>query len=62
MTLPVHGGYARMKTGEHWKTDVLAGIVLGATAGWYRPREIRTFALPLLWHGEHVAPHGRHEA
>ena len=57
--LPVYDGYARMKTRGHWQTDVLAGIAIGAAAGWYAHRRNHSFSLQLMPQGLQVGLRGR---
>jgi undecaprenyl-diphosphatase len=33
--LPVYDAIARMKLQAHWQSDVIAGLALGAAAGYY---------------------------
>ena len=33
--LPLYDGFARIKVQAHWQTDVLAGLAIGAAAGYY---------------------------
>lgn len=38
LTLAGAVSYSRLYVGVHWPTDVLAGMVLGATCGWLGTR------------------------
>ena len=49
--LPVYVGVARMKSQAHWQSDILAGGLLGAGAGYYAFHNDRNWSASLLPHG-----------
>jgi membrane-associated phospholipid phosphatase len=48
--LPAYEALARVKSGEHWQTDVLAGWALGTVTGYLAHRRDNPFILELLPH------------
>lgn len=48
--LPAYEAVARVKVGEHWQTDVLAGWALGTLTGYLAHRRDNPFILQLLPH------------
>ena len=49
--LPAYDAIARVKVGEHWQTDVLAGWALGTATGYLAHERNSPFILGLLPHG-----------
>jgi len=53
--LPAYDAVARVKVHGHWQSDVLAGLALGTTAGWFAHARLRTpLVLGVLPHGFYV--------
>ena len=48
--LPAYEAVARVKVGEHWQTDVLAGWALGTATGYFAHRRDSPFILQLMPH------------
>jgi undecaprenyl-diphosphatase len=48
--LPAYESVARVKSGEHWQTDVLAGWALGTVTGYLAHRRDSPFILQLMPH------------
>jgi hypothetical protein len=46
--LPAYEAAARVKSGEHWQTDVLAGWALGTLTGYLAHRRDSPFILQLM--------------
>jgi membrane-associated phospholipid phosphatase len=46
--LPAYEAVARVKTGAHWQTDVLAGFALGTLTGYLAHRRASPFILQLM--------------
>jgi undecaprenyl-diphosphatase len=46
--LPAYEMVARVKAQEHWQTDVIAGAVLGAAAGWFEYERKSPFVFYLM--------------
>ena len=49
--LPAYDAVARVKSGSHWQTDVLAGWALGTAVGYWTARRNSPFFLQVLPHG-----------
>lgn len=49
--LPAYDAVARVKSGAHWQTDVLAGWALGTAFGYWSARRNSPFFLQVLPHG-----------
>jgi len=49
--LPVYDAIARVKSGEHWQTDVLAGFAIGTGTGYWAHGRDNPFILGVLPHG-----------
>ncbi|HEY6865178.1 MAG TPA: phosphatase PAP2 family protein [Burkholderiales bacterium] len=49
--LPVYDAYARVKVGGHWQSDVLAGFLLGAGAGYIAATRDSPFMLQAMPRG-----------
>jgi membrane-associated phospholipid phosphatase len=49
--LPAYDAVARVKSGSHWQTDVLAGWALGTAFGYWSARRNSPFFLQVLPHG-----------
>ena len=49
--LPAYDAIARVKVGEHWQTDVLAGWALGTATGYLAHGRDNPFILGVLPHG-----------
>ncbi len=49
--LPAYDAIARVKVGEHWQTDVLAGWALGTATGYLAHERNSPFILGVLPHG-----------
>jgi membrane-associated phospholipid phosphatase len=52
--LPLYDGIARMKVQAHWQTDVLAGLAIGAAAGYYAHARSSPLVLSLMPHAVFV--------
>jgi len=48
--LPAYEAVARVKVGEHWQTDVLAGWALGTATGYFAHRRDSPFILQFMPH------------
>jgi undecaprenyl-diphosphatase len=48
--LPAYDAVARVKSGSHWQTDVLAGWVLGTAVGYWTAKRNQPFFLQVLPH------------
>jgi membrane-associated phospholipid phosphatase len=48
--LPLYDGIARIKVQAHWQTDVLAGLAIGAAAGYYAHARSSPLVLSLMPH------------
>jgi membrane-associated phospholipid phosphatase len=48
--LPAYDAIARVKSHEHWQSDVLAGWALGTAAGWYAHNRQQPFTVMVLPH------------
>jgi undecaprenyl-diphosphatase len=48
--LPFYDGIARIKVQAHWQTDVLAGLAIGAAAGYYAHARSSPLVLGLMPH------------
>jgi undecaprenyl-diphosphatase len=48
--LPAYDAVARVKSGSHWQTDVLAGWALGTAVGYWTARRDNPFFLQVLPH------------
>ena len=46
--LPVYDGIARMKSQEHWQSDVIAGWVLGSAVGYWATTRATPFSVRIL--------------
>lgn len=57
--LPIYDAVARVKTGSHWQTDVIAGAALGTLTGYLASRRADPFILGILPHGMTVGIHKR---
>lgn len=55
--LPIYDAIARVKTGGHWQTDVIAGAALGTLTGYLADRRADPFILRILPHGMTVGIH-----
>ena len=49
--LPAYDSVARVKSGSHWQTDVLAGWALGTAFGYWSAKRNSPFFLQILPHG-----------
>lgn len=49
--LPAYDAVARVKSGSHWQTDVLAGWALGTAVGYWTAERNSPFFLQVLPHG-----------
>lgn len=52
--LPVYDAIARVKSRDHWQTDVLAGFAIGTGTGYLAHRRDNPFVLSLLPRGVHL--------
>jgi undecaprenyl-diphosphatase len=57
--LPAYDSVARVKSGAHWQTDVLAGWALGTAVGYWTARRDSPFFLQILPRGVTVGLHTR---
>jgi acid phosphatase family membrane protein YuiD len=48
--LPLYDGIARIKVQAHWQTDVLAGLAIGAAAGYYAHARSSPLVLSVMPH------------
>lgn len=49
--LPAYDAIARVKSGSHWQTDVIAGWALGSAVGYWMAQRNSPFFLQVLPHG-----------
>jgi len=55
--LPAYDSAARLKTQDHWQTDVLAGWAIGSAFGYYAATRESPFFLSIVPHGFMVGLH-----
>jgi hypothetical protein len=57
--LPAYDAIARLKSQEHWQTDVIAGWLLGSAAGYWATTRSVPLSVQILPHGMSVGFHKR---
>jgi hypothetical protein len=57
--LPAYDAMARLKSQEHWQTDVIAGWLLGSAAGYWATKRNVPLSVQILPHGISVGFHKR---
>jgi hypothetical protein len=57
--LPAYDAIARLKSQEHWQTDVIAGWLLGSAAGYWATTRSVPLSVQILPHGLSIGFHKR---
>ena len=52
--LPIHDGYARMKSQAHWQSDIIAGWLLGSGFGYWAAHRKEPLLVQILRSGVSV--------